>query len=359
MKPNNPLNEWKASAYLKSLIIIIGITFLGNLGKNVLFTTNLLMFYLLGVVFVSVRWGRGPGVLASIISAVAFDYFLTRPYMSFTNDPRHFVSFAGVLIVGLIVGELSIKTKKQANQMRLQESHTETLKLQAALLHSISHDLRTPLASITGSLSAVLENDSLIDPSKKTELLENAYEESARLNRIVGNLLDSARMEAGALKVSIKPCELRDVIGVSLQEIKYKLNDRPVSIHVPRDFPEVSMDFALIVKVMINLIDNALKYSPEGTPIEICAAEVEGWAKIEISNQGNGISEEDRGKIFDKFYRSSQAEKISGLGLGLWICKGIVEAHSGDIHAADQDLENKKTKVYFRLPLKGNIYERK
>ena len=167
MKENNPTKEFCPAAYLKSVLLILLVTFAGNLGKHFLFPINLLVFYLLGVVFVSVRWGRGPGVLASILSAVAFDFFLIPPYFHFTMDPQHFSAFTGVLIVGLIVGDLTIKMKEQAIQMRFQESRTMTLKLQAALLHSISHDLRTPLASITGSLSTLMENDLVLDHDKK------------------------------------------------------------------------------------------------------------------------------------------------------------------------------------------------
>lgn len=345
-------NSLPASAYAKSLILVLIITIAGNLGKHVFSSTNLLMFYLLGVVFVSVRWGRGPSVLASLVSAVAFDFFLVQPYFYFTLNPQHLFAFTGVLIVGLVVGELTIKTKEQANAMRLQESRTAVLKLQAALLHSISHDLRTPLSTITGSLSALIEQEGALDKEKKKELLEYAFEESSRLNRIVGNLLDTTRMEAGAMKVSLKPCELRDVIGVALQELNYKLQGRPVEIHVPRDFPEIPMDFGLIDKVIVNLVDNALKYSPDGTPIEIHAEISGGRAKITISNQGEIIHPENLKNIFEKFYRAENAEKISGLGLGLWICKGIVEAHGGNIRAVSPYAGSGGMGIVMDLPLK-------
>ena len=200
-------------------------------------------------------------------------------------------------------------------------------------MNSISHDLRTPLASITGSLSTLLEDASTLNEETKKELLVDASEESERLNRIVGNLLDMTRVEAGALKVSPKPCELRDVIGVSLQELKPKLSARPVNIQIPHELPEIPMDFSLIVKVFVNLIDNAAKYSPAGTPIQI-QARIEGdRARIEISDEGVGIKQEDMKKIFDKFYRAVKPDQISGTGLGLSICKGIVEAHKGGIWA--------------------------
>jgi two-component system sensor histidine kinase KdpD len=223
-----------------------------------------------------------------------------------------------------------IKLFELSRQMELVR---ETEKLQVALLNSISHDLRTPLVSIMGALSSLLQDSSLLDAEMRKELLKTAYEDSDSLNRLVGNLLDMTRVEAGTLKINAKPCDLRDVVGTSLQALKDKLEKRNVRINISQNMPEVPMDFTLMMRVFVNLVDNAVKYSNQDMPIEITAEPSESEVKIEVKDKGFGIPEEDITHIFDKFYRAVKPRQVTGTGLGLSICKGIVEAHGGRIFA--------------------------
>ena len=234
---------------------------------------------------------------------------------------------------------------KKAHQIELLQ---ETEKLQKLLLNSVSHDLRTPLVSIKGALSSLLENGAL-DPEARQELLENAYEESDRLNQIVGNLLDMTRVETGTLKIVKKPCDLSDVIGVSLQQIpKERLGKHPIVIHIPPEFPEILMDLSLMMKTFVNILDNALKYSPANAGVEINAKIVSNRAHIEFMDRGVGIPPKDLHHIFDKFFRSEHSHTVPGTGLGLAICKGIVEAHQGEIWAESR--LNERTKIVVSLP---------
>lgn len=209
----------------------------------------------------------------------------------------------------------------------------ETEKLQSALLNSISHDLRTPLVSIMGALSSLLQDPSSLDTEMSKELLKTAYEDSGNLNRLVGNLLDMTRVEAGTLKINARLCDLRDVIGASLQALKDKLEGRDVRIDIPQNMPEIPMDFTLMMRVFVNLVDNAVKYSNQDAPIAITAQLMESEIKIEVKDKGFGIPDEDITRIFDKFYRAVKPRQVTGTGLGLSICKGIVEAHGGRIFA--------------------------
>ncbi len=314
---------------------------MGGFLKRYLEPANLVMFYLMVVVFSAVRWGRGPAIVSAVFSVLMFDFFLVRPYLTLAvADLQYLFTFAGLLIVGFITSELTVKARGDAEKTRQLELLRATEKLQAALLNSISHDLRTPLSSIIGTTSMLLQDPESLAKDTVKELLEDALEESQRLNRIVGNLLDMARLEGGALKIVKKPCELRDILGVALQDLKYKLGTRIVHTSVPHHFPEVLVDFPLIVKVFVNLLDNAIKYSPENSPVDILAVTEGTMAKIEISDQGYGIRESDLPLIFDKFYRAVKPEQVSGLGLGLSICRGIVEAHGGRIWA--ESLPNKQ-----------------
>ena len=285
------------------------------------------MFYLLAVIISAIWWGRGPAIMVSVLSVLAFDFFLIPPYLTFrVTDIQYVFTFAAFLIVGLVVSTFASKAREQAIR-------AETEKLQTALLNSISHDLRTPLVSITGALSTLLENSSTLSEETRKDLLENAHEESEHLNRLVGNLLDMTRVEAGTLKVNSKPVELRDVIGSALQQLKEKTEKREVRIVIAHELPEIPMDFTLMMRVFINLIDNALKYSPPDTAVDITAKKVEDKAVIEIKDRGFGVPSEDLKRIFDKFFRAVKPRKITGTGLGLSICKGIVEAHKGTIRA--------------------------
>jgi two-component system, OmpR family, sensor histidine kinase KdpD len=237
---------------------------------------------------------------------------------------------------------------EQAHQTELLEA---TEKLQTALLNSISHDLRTPLVSITGALSSLEEASPVLDEEVRRSLIETAREEADRLNRLVGNLLDITRIEAGAMRIHREACDVQELIGSTLEQIRERLKDRLLNVDVPEKLPLVPMDFVLVSRVLVNVIDNALKYSPAHLPIEIRAQTSDKYLKITVTDHGEGIPTEDLEHIFDKFYRVQRPDNVSGTGLGLSISKGIVEAHGGNIQA-----ENRRgggTIITVRLPLEG------
>jgi two-component system sensor histidine kinase KdpD len=230
---------------------------------------------------------------------------------------------------------LAIERVQLADQARQAQLLKATEELQSALLNSISHDLRTPLVSITGALSS-LQEDGSMDESTRQNLLDTACEEADRLNRLVGNLLDMTRIEAGAIQVKRETSDVLDIIGTALETIKDQLGDHPVKVDVPDDLPLVPMDFVLMERVLVNVLDNAVKYSPAQEPIEIQARLIEGDLQINILDRGPGIPTRDLERIFDKFYRVQHPGNVRGTGLGLSICKGIVEAHGGSIEAKNR-----------------------
>ncbi len=224
-----------------------------------------------------------------------------------------------------------IQLDKQAQQAQLLR---EKEKLQTALLNSISHDLRTPLASITGVLSSLCDDDeAYLDKAIQRELVENAYEEADRMNRLVANLLDMTRLQAGAMKIIREPCDVQDVVGVALAELANRLRRRSVTVTTPSDLPLTPMDFVLISRVLINLLDNAHKYSLPDSPIDIRARTIDGQVEIEVADRGLGIPDDEISLVFEKFYRVKRTDNVSGTGLGLSICQGIVEVHGGQIWA--------------------------
>lgn len=337
--------------YLISTGLVVITTILGQVVKKELEPTNIVMFYLLAIVVVAIRWGQGPAIAASVLSVLAFDFFLVPPYLTFgVSDIQYIFTFIAFLIVGIVVSALASRTREHLAQR-------QTEKLQTALLSSISHDLRTPLSSITGSLTALLDNYPGMDDATRKDLLESALKESSRLNQFVGNLLDMTRMEAGALKVVRKLCEVRDVVGAALEQLKEKAKFRDIRIDIPRDFPEVPMDFSLMMKVFLNILDNAIKYSSQETRIDISATVLKDSIRIEIKDRGCGVPKSDLGRIFEKFYRVERPRQSSGVGLGLSICKGIVEAHDGEIRARNNP--DNGMSFIITLPLgQGAVWQR-
>jgi two-component system sensor histidine kinase KdpD len=222
-------------------------------------------------------------------------------------------------------------------------------KLQNALLNSISHDLRTPLVSITGALSALDEQYVKMDELVRSTLIENARGEADRLNRLVGNLLNMTRIESGAIKLHLEPGDVQDLIGTAIEQLGKRIDQHQVKVDVPMNFPLLPLDFTLMVQVLVNLLENAVKYSPENSLIEVCATLQDANARIQVLDRGAGIPHDDLSRIFDKFYRVQRPESVSGTGLGLSISKGIVDAHGGQIHAYNR--EGGGTILEIALPL--------
>jgi two-component system sensor histidine kinase KdpD len=201
------------------------------------------------------------------------------------------------------------------------------------LLNSVSHELRTPLAALqtagtglrtAGSLNAV-----------QTELVSEIEEAGARLNRLVRNLLDVARLESGHLQPRLDWCDLTDLCQVAARGVAPLLGARPLALHIPPGLPLVRADFVLLEQALLNLLVNAAVHTPEATPIELSAGAGDGTAWIAVADRGPGLAAADLGRVFDRFYRATAA-RPGGTGLGLAIVKGFVEANGGTVEAANR-----------------------
>ncbi len=230
---------------------------------------------------------------------------------------------------------LALEKANLAEQARRAQLLEETEKLQTTLLNSISHDLRTPLASITGALSSLLDDADLLSEAAQRDLVRTAWEETLRLNRLVGNLLDMTRLESGAMKVVRQLYDVQELVGVTLAQMPNRLQDRAVMLAIPDELPPVDIDLTLMVQALINLVDNALKYAPPSEPIEIEAYQEQQAVIVAVKDRGPGLLESELEDIFSKFYRLNP-DGIGGTGLGLSIAKGIVEAHNGRIWAQNR-----------------------
>ncbi len=237
---------------------------------------------------------------------------------------------------------------EEAQQAQLQ---VETERLRNALFSSVSHDLRTPLTAITGATSTLLEEERRLDAPTRHELLQTAHTEADRLNRLVSNLLAMTRLESGAIQVHKEWQPLEEVVGAALTRLDASLRNRPLTTHLPADLPLVPLDSVLIEQVLINVLDNALKYTPPGSPLSLAAWTTDGAVTVEVADQGPGLPPGEEQRVFDKFYRVQWPGTSSGAGLGLTICRGIIAAHGGHIWAENRS--GGGTALRFTLPLAG------
>ena len=471
--------------YLLSVPVVVTATGVAILLSRHMAPGDLTMIYLVGVVFAAVRLGLGPSMLASILSAVAFNFFFVPPrYTLSVWDPRHLLTLAVMLAVSALIGSLAGRLRTQAQTARIREQRiaslyafsrecsrasdvasvvhlaerfigemanaevwiflrtatgglepapgitsafalraeeraaaqwvlehglmagrgTDTLpdlqalylpliaprgttgvlglfhedgppvdpdrirlvqalagqtaivleqaelareahrvqiraeseRLRDALLSSVSHDLRTPLGTISGAASSLADPDAHFPEDSRRELARSICEESERLNRLVGDLLSMTRLESGAVILQKEWHPVEEVVGSALTRLRKMLRDRPVTIHVAEDTPMTYLDGVLVEQVLVNLIENALKHSSEGTPIEIDASARGDQLVIDVADHGEGIAEASAEWIFEKFSTSRTKGISEGVGLGLAICKGFVEAHGGTIFAENR-----------------------
>jgi two-component system sensor histidine kinase KdpD len=223
-----------------------------------------------------------------------------------------------------------VRLASEAEQARLA---AETERLRSTLLSSVSHDLRTPLATITGAASTLLQPGSLGAEAER-ELKEAIYEEGDRLNRLVTNLLDMTRLESGSLQLNRDWQSLEELAGTALGRLEKDLKGRKVVVSIPADLPLVSVDGLLIEQVLVNLLDNTVKYTEPGSPVYVSATAADGMVTVEVADEGPGVPPGSEERVFEKFYRAGAGPR--GSGLGLPICKAVVTAHGGRIWAENR-----------------------
>jgi two-component system, OmpR family, sensor histidine kinase KdpD len=231
----------------------------------------------------------------------------------------------------------------------------ETERLRAALLTSLSHDLRTPLAAILGTVSSLRRFPERYSPAEREELLATLQDEAERLNRFVSNLLDMTRLESGAIELKLELIDLAEIVGSGLQRAGKVLAGHRVEVDIAPDLPMLRLDGVLFEQVLFNLLDNAAKYSPAGSRIDIRATRDGELVEIEVVDEGPGIPAADLQRIFDKFYRvQAQDRRRAGTGLGLAICRGFVEALGGWI-AARNRRDRSGAVLTIRMPVEPEI----
>lgn len=489
--------------YVGALGVTIISTLLSYLMLGRFELANLIMVYLLGVVFIASHFGRGPSLFASFLGVAAFDFFFVPPYFSFSvSDTQYWITFMAMLAVSIIISHLMTNVRSQAkvashrerralvlyamsrdmtagqseeeilhsavhhlysefssqnvilfpdsngriiyprgpalpeslhaadlsiaqwvmdhnehaglgthtlpgaeevyfplniktsvmgvlvllpNNLRrvflpeqqklletfigqiaqaimrvrlTEQARTAQVEMAAehlrnSLLSSISHDLRTPLTSIVSSASTLVEEDQALQPEDKLEHCRAIYDEGLRMSSLVNNILDMARLDAGAMQLNKQDTALEDIIDTVLTRLQKRLAGRQVIVKLPPGMPMLYADALLIEQVLSNLLENVLRYTPDLSPIEISAKTTETTEDISVADHGPGIPVGLEDKLFDKFYRVHPGVAQGGVGLGLSICKAIVTAHGGSIYAQNRSTGGAVFSI--TLPQRGKV----
>jgi two-component system sensor histidine kinase KdpD len=273
--------------------------------------------------FLPMHTGRGP------VGVVGIDSDKPGPLL--TPDQRR------LLDALMDQGALAIERVRLVEDMDRVERTAETERLRSALLTSISHDLKTPLAAVLGSASAMRDVGDKLSDGEKADLLATVIDESERLNRFIANLLDMTKLESGAIAPNLSSHDLSEIVGTALRRATKILGGHHVHLDLAVDMPMVRIDAVLFEQALFNLLDNAAKYAAAGTTIDVRSWRDRDSVVLQIVDEGEGIPQGDLENIFDKFYRVQKTDQVrAGTGLGLAISRGFVEAMQGTITAANR-----------------------
>ncbi|MBS4051045.1 MAG: two-component system sensor histidine kinase KdbD, partial [Methylomonas sp.] len=232
---------------------------------------------------------------------------------------------------GQAVSRIRFSEQARSTQMQM-----EAERLRNSLLSAISHDLRTPLATIVGSASTIVQDDGKLKARDRLELVQGIVDEAERMSNLVNNILDMAKLEAGVLELNKQWYPLEEIIGTVLTLLHNQLTGRPVRVKLPEGIPMILADSVMIEQVLINLLENAVRYTPPGSGLEISAEITDAAVEIAVADHGPGIPKGQEERLFEKFYQSRLETAQSGVGLGLAICRAIVEVHGGRIYAKNR-----------------------
>jgi two-component system sensor histidine kinase KdpD len=231
---------------------------------------------------------------------------------------------------------LALERSRLAEDAKSATVRARTEEMRSSLLSAVSHDLRTPLAAITGAATTLRDQSAPVTEAQRVDLVDAICEEAQRLERLVSNLLDMTRLESGGVRVKREWVPLEELVISAVSRLEAALATRPVTVDVAADVPLLALDPVLMEQIFVNLLKNAAKYTPAASPIEIRARRDGSRVIMDFMDRGPGIARGEEERIFEKFYRGAETNH-AGVGLGLAICKGIAEVHGGTIAARNRE----------------------
>ena len=291
---------------------------------------NVAMVYLVAVVVVALRFSRGAAVLCAVLCVLAFDVVFVPPQGVLTvNDAQYLLTFAIMLVVALVISRLTELGRREAGARARLAMEAETERVRSTLLASISHDLRTPLAVLTGASSTLAERGERLAPAEREALASSLFVQARDLSEQVDKVLQMTRLETGAPTLERDWASLAEIAASLLDRLADRLATHRVLVEIPSDLPLVRVDAVLVEQALGNLLDNAARHTPAGTVVRLRARQDGGELVVSVEDSGPGLDERDMSRVFAKFERGSSEAGGRGMGLGLSICRAIVALHGG------------------------------
>src|SRR4051812_22377255 len=291
---------------------------------------NIAMVYLLAVVLVAQRYSRGPAIGATVLSVAAFDLLFVPPQGAFSvDDLQYLLTFAIMLAVGLVISRLAENVRLQAEAQAKLAAQAQNERMRSALLASISHDLRTPLAVMTGASSSLAERGERMSPEERHALARSVYEQAREMAERVAKLLQMTRLETGAIPLERDWDSIANIAGASLERLRGRMARHRVVLELPDDLPLVRVDAVLIDQALTNLLENAAIHTPPDTVIRLRAWRAAQALVVSVEDYGPGLPPGDEERIFAKFEHGAAEGRPGGVGLGLAIARAIVVLHGG------------------------------
>lgn len=291
---------------------------------------NVAMVYLLAVVIVALRFTIGPAIAAAVLSVAAFDWLFVPPRGRLSvDDAQYLMTFAIMVAVALVIARLVERIRRQADAQARAEVAAETERIRSALLASISHDLRTPLAVMAGASSSLAERGERLSPEERKALAASVFEQAREMSEHVAKVLEMTRLEAGAIALSRDWAALPEIVSSVLARLRERLAAHRVIVEVPDDLPLVRVDASLVEQALANLLENCAKHTPAGTIVRVRCERRSDEVVVTVEDDAAGLSEPELERLFAKFEHGTTTGSGTDIGLGLAICRAIVRLHGG------------------------------
>jgi two-component system sensor histidine kinase KdpD len=326
----NP-NSILGRQYAVSLAAIVAVVLACYPVTGVIGYRSVALLLLFAVSVLSLRMKLRPVLAAATASALIWNFFFIPPQFTFhigsLEDGLMFVMY---FIVALLNGVFSARIRRAEEQARQKEERARAAKLYDTLFNSLSHELRTPIATILGASDNLLSENTKLPESSKQELFKEINNASERLNRLVDNLLNMSRLDSGFIQPKLDWCDVRELVFTVVNGLQKELAAHKLVVNIPENLPLFKLDFGLMEQVLTNILYNASIYTPPDAPISVDCKAADNQCVIVVVDAGPGFPKGDIELVFEKFYRSKNA-RTGGIGLGLSIAKGFVDAHHGNI----------------------------
>jgi len=309
------------------------------------------LIFLLGVLLAGMVLSRGPVLLVAALSAVSWNFLFIPPLFTLhIAKIEDALTFAAYFIIAITVGGLTAQLKAREHLAAQVQVAQESERLRKTLLDCVSHELKTPLSAIAAASQELLRQTANVQDSQiLKELADEIRDGSHRLNRVVNNLLDMNRLESGVIRPKREWCDVRELLQSAVDTEHESLNGRDIRLDVPDEIPLALVDHALIEQAVAKLLANAGSHTAPNLPIEVDAEYTNENLLISVSDRGHGIPPESTERLFEKFYRGDD-RKTGGLGLGLSIARGLIEAHGGTLTVENRD--GGGARFVIRLPVR-------